>query len=220
MLEAQNLEIFQDQITYEDREYPSYSVYLEPDSKEVKKELEDYMKDNYDIKLKGIGFLSNKDVLYADKVEIEAISSKKMDFFAKAVEEGERTKLSFFGAYGYSIPVGPQEDNLAYTKMRKVMVGFVNDYLPGYYTEQVEDVQDIVDDYRDDKEDLQDDISDNKKDIEKNLKEIEELRKENENLTKELSETSEKLTESEDKLKKVKRELDKVNTQLKGLTGN
>ncbi len=217
---AQTIDIVQDQVEYEKKQYPSYSIYIEPDSKATKKELKDFFKDRYDVKLKGIGFLSNKDVLYAEEIRINSISDKKMDFFAKVIEEGNRTKISFFGAYGYSIPVSPDENYQDYSNLRSTMIAFIDDYLPGYYTEQVQDVNDVVEDYREEKADLKDDIADNKDDIQKKLEEIEKLRAENEELTEELSKTSSKLMDSEEELQKVKSELDKINSQLKLLSDN
>ncbi len=172
------------------------------------------MRDKHDVKMKGIGFLTNKDVLYAKGVNIDAISNKKMDFYAKVIEDGDRTKLSFFGAYGYDIKINPSVDYQAYQNLRKALVGFINNYLPGYYTEQIDDAQEVVEDLRDDTADLKDNIEDNKGDIKKKLDEIEKLKKENEDLVNELKETSQKLNASKKELNDAKKELNKVKTQI------
>lgn len=219
-VQAQDVKIMEDQANYDESSYTAFSIYLEPGTKAVKKELKDYMDDQHDVRMKGIGFLTNKDVLYAKGVNIESISNKKMDFYAKVVEEGDRTKLSFFGAYGYDVTIDPTVDYQAYNNLRKTMIGFVNDYLPGYYTEQIEDAQEVVEDLKDDTADLKDDIADNKEDIKEKFAEIEDLRKENKDLTDELKETSQKLMTREQELNDAKLELERINAQIKGLKGN
>ena len=56
---------------------------MEPATKDVRDAFQDFLKKNYDVKLKGDGLFSNKDVLYAEKVKINTISDKNLDFYAK-----------------------------------------------------------------------------------------------------------------------------------------
>ncbi|HLV40729.1 MAG TPA: hypothetical protein VKY37_00490 [Brumimicrobium sp.] len=50
---------------------PCLYVNLDPETKPLKKAWKSFLKDNYDFKIKGIGFLSNKDLLYKEDVIIE-----------------------------------------------------------------------------------------------------------------------------------------------------
>lgn len=59
-MNAQEVQIKQENVNYESSDFPAFSIYLKPGTKEVKKQLKDFMDDEYDTRLKGIGFLTTK----------------------------------------------------------------------------------------------------------------------------------------------------------------
>ena len=100
---SQDISIKDATVEYEDKSRPSLSVTISPDTKEVKKKWKDFMDDKYDINVKGIGFLTNKDVLTSEQVTIDKITNKQIDFYAKVVESDDQTRLDIFAAPGYDI---------------------------------------------------------------------------------------------------------------------
>src|SRR5690554_4462017 len=82
---------------------PSIFVNIDPEPKPLKKAWKSFLKDNYDFKIKGIGFLSNKDLLYAEDLVIEKISPKRMNFYTKIVENEVGSEMTVFGSLVYKI---------------------------------------------------------------------------------------------------------------------
>lgn len=187
-LQAQELTVSDEAIEYNDQERSCIKVVLKPGTKTVKKAYKDWMEDKQDVDVDGFGFLKNKDVLKIEKENIKAISPYKMDMYARIVEKDDYTEMSVFGSMGYDLHVTPQTYPSEYRKMRTLVYSFLNDFLPGYYQEKVEETQDLIGDLKDDKSDAKDDLADNKK-------EIEDLKKENKEL-------ADKIKEYEDQLKK------------------
>ena len=78
-------------IQYDGEERPCITVRLDPDTKEIKKAWEDFVKKEYKIRLKGLGFLVKKDVLSAEKVTVKKLSDKAIDFRTRIVEEEDKS---------------------------------------------------------------------------------------------------------------------------------
>lgn len=166
-------------LKYDGEERPCITVRLEPDTKEVKKAWEDFVKKEYNIKLKGLGFLVNKDILSAEKVTVKSLSDKAIDFRTQIVEEKDHTIMQVFVSLGYDIYLGPDKYPVAFQDLKNKTWTFAKSYLTTYYNEQIEEITEVLEDLNKEQEDIQKDIADNEKEIEK-------LRKENEKLAKDL----------------------------------
>lgn len=209
-ISAQQLMISDGTVNYKKDNRPCIEVNLEPEPKEVKDAFKDWLKDNYDVKLKGFGFLTNKDVLYAENVSIQEVSDKNLNFYTKVVEDGEQTKMSVFASYGYDIHINPEKYPRAFRKIEELTDNFVADYLPKFYQNRIKNAEERLSDLQKRQKDLEDNISDNKGDIEKMYKEIEELKKENEELIQDLSKNKDNLEKANVTLKSRKEELTKI----------
>ncbi len=204
---AQNLTVENAMVTIDDKQVAAVKVMMNPSPSKVKDEFRDFIKDKYDVKMKGIGFLSNKDILSAEGVQIPAITSKNMDFKAKVVENGDNTEMYVFGMLGYDVNISPEKYRDEYRAMKNITISFLNEFLPEYYQDRVDETQDMLSDLRDDRNDLRDDIADNKE-------KITNLQKENKKLAADLTETDTKIKDAEMKLNKRQDNLQKVNSQL------
>ena len=214
---AQQLDINQTTVSYDKNSYPAYQVTLEPDTKSIKKRFKSFMDDKYDIRIKGIGFLTNKDVLSAEQSNIKTISSKTMDLYTKVIEQEGKTVLSIFGRYGYDIYISPEQDREAFQNLRTLIIDFLGVYLPEFYTDQLEEAQELVANVKRDQSSLKEDITDNKGAIQDHLDEVEQLRKENKGLLKKLDDTSSQLAKRERELNTAKKELQRINDRLSTL---
>lgn len=194
-------------VSVDNKQIPAVKVVMSPKPDKVKDEFRDFIKDKYDVKMKGIGFLSNKDILSAEAVKIPAISSKEMDFKAKVVENGDNTEMYVFGMLGYDINISPEKYRDEYRAMKNITVDFLNGFLPEYYQDRVDETQDMLSDLRDNRNDLRDDLADNKE-------KIADLEKENKELDSELTNTESKIKDTETKLNMRRNNLQKVNRQL------
>ncbi len=202
-LSGQKLAVTDQTINYDDQIQPSIKVILKPNSKEVKKAYKDWMEDNQDVDVDGFGFLKNKDVLKIEKEQIKGISDNKMDLFAKIIDKGEYTEMEVFGSFGYDLHVDPTTYPHEYRRMKAIVYAFLNDYLPGYYNEIVEDTEELIGDLREDKSDANEKLVDN-------LDEIEKLKKENSELANKIKEYESKLELAKVELTNQKEEKNKV----------
>lgn len=206
-LNAQILNVSNETIIHDGKERSAVKVTIAPDSKKVKKSFKDYMDDQYEVEVEGIGFLKNKEVVYTNPTVITPISTKPMELFAKVVENGSQTNMYVFGQIGYSSQITPTSNWTEYNAMKDLTIDFLNKLLPNYY-------QDIVENQRDEVADLEDDRDDMRKKLDKNKDKIFELQKENEELERKLTSTKVKLEQSIETLDKKKEALKKVNTKL------
>jgi hypothetical protein len=174
-LHSQGLQIGEGQVKHEKQMRPCIEVSLEPAADEVKDAWEDFLKDEYDVKLKGNGLFTNKDVLCAEKVDFKAISGKSMDFYTRIVEENNRTNMCVFGSFGYDIYINPSGYPLEYKRMEDITKRFLSSYLPDFYEEQVKNAKETLADLRNEQSDMD-------KELEENRKQMEKLRERNEEL--------------------------------------
>ncbi len=188
-LSGQELAVTDQTINYDDQNQPSIKVILKPDSKTVKKAYRDWMEDNYDVDVDGIGFLKNKDVLKVEKSKLKGISENKMDLNAKIIDKGDYTEMDIFGSFGYDLHVDPNTYPQEYRRMKTMVYAFLNDFLPGYYEEIVENTVEKIDELEEDENDAKDQLADNRDEIEK-------LKKENIELTNKIKDYEGKLQEA------------------------
>ena len=205
---AQKLTITDGSTSYDDQNRPCIIVQLEPDTKKVKGELKDWMDDKYDIDLKGFGFWRNKDVLKAKEHKIEEVSKNEMDFYAEIVENGKLTEMRIFGSFGYDIHISKEKYPKEYRALRNLTLNFLNDFLPEYYGDRIEDTKEALSDLENEREDLSEDIADNKE-------EIIELREENVELAEEINEKDAAVKNTSGKLKTEEQKLKAINQKLK-----
>lgn len=206
-IHAQTLNVSNESLMHDEITRNAIKVVIAPQSKEVKKEFKDYMDDRHEVKVEGIGFLKNKDVLYTEQQLIPAIASQEVQLFARIVENNENTEMYVFGQFDNNKQISSSTTYAAYAGMKDVTMDFLRTILPDYYENMVEEQNDTV-------EDLEDHLADVRKQLKKNKEEIEELTKENKELEQELATSEVKLKQNKDKLSKKRASLKKVNQSL------
>lgn len=198
-------------VIYEKSSRPCLAITVDPSTDLLKDAWIDFIDKNHDIKLKGNGFLTNKDVLYAENVVLNHISSKALNFYTEIIEdENGATSMKVFAAFGYDIFIEKDTYPNEYAALKKIMTTFLNKYIPEYYNDQIEDAQDEVKDLTKDKGKLDKSIAKNKKKIDKMTDDIEDMKKEN-------LEDQNKLGDVESKLKDKKEKLESLKGKLNGL---
>ena len=205
-----SIEPFETTIDYDNDQRPCIQVNLDPEPSTLKNAWKDYLKDNYDFKLKGIGFLSNKDLLSAEEIIVEQISSRLMDFYTNITEDENGSEMKIFVRYGYDIYLTQEKNPNEYKALTGVLNNFLKIYLPTYYENRVNDTEKRIEKLTDETKALQEEITDDATKISKLKKEIEELEGK-------LNSNNELLETSNNKLKKRSEKLDRIRIQLRKL---
>ncbi|XOV68748.1 MAG: hypothetical protein ACFHU9_06115 [Fluviicola sp.] len=195
------------EVLYEDDMRPSLEVTVVPEPKEVKRAWHDFVKDNYDVDLDGIGLFSNKDILSAEEVKIEKLSSQHIDFMTKITATEGGTKMEVFAAKGYDIYIDPVENPEEFGRMDLMVRDFLADYIPAYYSEQIEDQSEEV-------EDLAKKRNKQKKEIDENEEEIAQLKEEIASLQDAIEQSEADLEETEKMLDSERQKLEELRAQL------
>jgi hypothetical protein len=163
-LTAQTYKIDTAKITFENAERPCFRVKYDASPKTVKKAWDDYFKKNYDVKVKGIGFLTNKEVITATDISLVAVSDKRMNMYASVVDApGDRSELSYFMSFGYDFFIGPENYPTEFTAMKKLLNDFSVEFLTDFYYSEASRMTSEI-------KGLEKDISQNNKSIKKNIK--------------------------------------------------
>ena len=161
---AQTYKIDTAKINFENKERPALYVKYDAPPKTVKKAWDDFFKKNYDVKVKGIGFLTNKEIITATDINIMAISDKRMNLYASVTDAaGDRSELKYFMSFGYDFFIGPDNYATEFAGMKKILNDFSMEFLTNfYYSEASRMTREI--------KGLEKDISKNNKSIKKNTK--------------------------------------------------
>lgn len=190
-------------IDFDDKERPCIQINVDPEPEFLKEEWRDYLDDNYGFKLKGIGFLSNKDLLSAKEIEVEGLSSRQIDFFTRVVEDENGSEMKVFVRFGYDIYLSRSDNPSEYNTLRNMVEAFLKEYLPAHYNEQLKETKDRI-------EGLEEEISDNTSEI-ANLKDrIKDLEDNFKSKNQKLTESKSKLTNRQAKLERIKAQTEKL----------
>lgn len=204
---GQNLTPVETTIEHEDKLRPCLIVYVDPEPKTLKKAWRDFLKEKYDFKLKGIGFLSNKDLLSAKKIMLPAISPNALDFFTEIVPDANGSQMKVFASYGYDVYINPNEHPEAFQELKTIFSTFLQTYIPNYYQELVDDTEDVVKDLMKDQQKLKKSITNDSKKAEKFTEKIKQLNEAVSDNQSELIQVEEKLSNRTLKLEKYKLKL-------------
>lgn len=194
-------------IKFDKAQRPCLQVNLDPEPKTLKKAWRKYLKDEYDFKLKGIGFLKNKDLLSAEQIVVKELSTNQMDFYTQIVESKTGSEMNVFVRYGYDIYISQSSHPDQFITLNNILDGFLKEYLPKYYADQIKDTEKRVKKLEKETKGLSKDIKKDTKKIEKLNKEIKDREKDLESNNELLKEAKTKLESRKDKLKRIKSEL-------------
>jgi hypothetical protein len=201
---------FDTTIDYDKAKRPCIQVNLDPEPKTLKHAWKDYLKDNYDFKLKGIGFFSNKDLLSAEEINVNQISSNEINFYTHIVEDENGSEMKVFVRNGYGIYITKEKLPNEYAAVSEILNSFIKYYLPKYYGEKINDTEERINKLTEEKDDLKNNIDEKSSDIEKLKKEIKDNEEELKSKKKQLEITEIKLTKRKEKLERIRTQLRKL----------
>lgn len=158
---AQTYKIDTSKITYENKLRPCFNVKYDASPVTVKKAWDKFFKKYYSVKVKGIGFLTNKDILSGTDITIADISDKRMNIYARITDVAGGSELSYFMSFGYDFFIGPDEYPKEFAGMKKILNDFSVEFLNGYYADEASSITSKI-------KSLEKDISKNDKSVKKN----------------------------------------------------
>lgn len=204
---AQKLIVSDTTIQHDGLERACIIVLMDPDVKTIKGQVQNWLRSEHKVRLKGFGFLANADVLTAEKVRLSRISAKQMDFFVRVLQRGDYSEMCVFASLGYNIHITPEDYPSEYGEMKKLVFDFLDDFLPSWYQEQIEETQKLI-------EDLQKEQSKLTANIARNDKEIEKLTKQNNGMHEELGKIKTGLQKNAEILGTQKEKLSGIHSNL------
>ena len=207
---AQSLSPQNSTIEHNDKMRTCLVVKLDPEPKELKKAWIRFLRKEYDVKLKGMGWFSNKDLLYKKEVIIKNLSPQTMDFYTYVVEDENGSEMRVFASLGYDIYLNEEQYPFEFNAMKEMIVSFLKEYLPKYYNDKINESEGSVKGLNKEIKKLNKNIKNNQDDSEKLNKKIEQNKSRN-------KDNSEKLEAAEIKLRHRQNELKRINTKLEQL---
>lgn len=198
---------FETTMNYDNGQRPCLQLNLDPEPKALKHAWRDYLKDNYNFKLKGIGFLRNKDLLNSDEIIVPQISSNAIDFFTHIVEDQNGSEMKVFVRHGYDIYISQENYPNEYAALKEILESFIKFYLPQYYEGKVIETEKRITKLTDETNDLQKEIADDSSRIVKMKKEITDFEKKLESNIERLEVKNKELIKRTEKLDKIRNQL-------------
>lgn len=124
------------EITFENKLRPCLFVTFDADAKTVKKGWVDYFKKNFKIKVKGIGLLTDRDIIDAEDVTINAIADKRMNLYARVTDISGGSEMKYFMSFGYDFFIGPDNYGKEFGEMHNLLNDFCIKFLNDYYADE------------------------------------------------------------------------------------
>ncbi|MEX1002268.1 MAG: hypothetical protein WDZ35_09165 [Crocinitomicaceae bacterium] len=204
-------------VYFEEEEVPCIEVHIDPETKTTKKAWKDFLKDQFDVRLKGIGFLVNKEILRSEEVYMELMGSKPVYLYTRVTEDMNGSQMEVFMSVKGEGWVSSENNISQYDQLKKMVFNFLKIYLPQYYKNQVGDVEDRIKSLKKEIDDLEEGIDDLKNDIEAAKNKIETIQSEVEQKEIELRASKVEMEISLEKLKCRAEKLKKIMGMLDDL---
>jgi len=172
---AQTFILENTQISFDSKLRPALAANIEPEAKSFKKAWAHYLKKTHQVKLKGIGFLVNRDLLSAKDVIVAAVSSKRMNIYTRIMETSDGSEVKLFASFGYDIFIGPENYPNEYASMQAILNTFLIENLQNYYNNEIKETSKRITGLQKEKVRILKAIRSNTVIIEKSLEDLEKI---------------------------------------------
>jgi predicted ribosome quality control (RQC) complex YloA/Tae2 family protein len=193
VISAQSNQMQTTKAEYNDRQVDALSIDIRPSRKEVQKAFSDWMKERYDVKMKGGGLFGDKNLEESEAVVIPTISPDNISIITQTNEMNGMTQMTLFASRGLGNFVDRSRED-AFMGLEKLFDAFLSDYLPEYYDQRVTEAEKAL-------ADLEKEYEGVERDIEKNQSDMQELRKDNEKLRANLDAIRSQLRKAQNELR-------------------
>lgn len=211
---AQTYKIDTSEISYENKLRPCFSVTYDASAKTTKSEWVKFFKKTYKVKVKGIGLLSNKDIIEALDVTISSISDKRMNMYARVIDHAKGCEMKFFMSFGYDFFIGAENYPKEFGSMKTLLNDFSIKFLNNYYASEASRLTKKV-------RKLEKDQKSKRKSISKNLRKA---RKESAAVVAGIEAKNyslqQEIEQIDVEIKNIKKELEEIKIKQGGITRN
>jgi hypothetical protein len=212
--EAQTYHVDTTNISFENKLRPCLKVNYDADPKTVKKAWSKFLKKYYKIKTKGIGLLTDKDLISSRDVTISSVSDKRMDIYASITDIAGGSDMKYFMSFGYDFFIGPDNYSNEFEGMKKLLNDFSVEFLNKYYGDETSHILKQIKHY-------EKDIKKDNKSIKKNARKsrkassavVTGLEARNNTYNSDISNT-------QDKINALQRKLEDIKVKQGGITRN
>ncbi len=205
---GQSIEPLKSTVVHNGAERPCLMVNLAPDPKTLKNAWMDFLRKKHDFKLKGMGWFSNQELLYANEVIIDSISSKNMDFYTQVIEVDDFSEMKVFASLGYDIYLNEEQYPLEFKAMNSMLTNFLTQYLPKYYSRKIKESEQKINNLNREINRLKSDTEKSSNDIDIFNRKIEKSRSNIEGNNREIATTESNLVENQQKLETLRSKLE------------
>lgn len=176
-----------------DEKRDAIQVVCDPSVDQVRSAFDEYMDDYHDVKMNTGNLFGKHRVIEAEGIQLDAISPKQMNLYARIIENGDFTELSVFGRFGPDTFITKENYPATYEKIEDLVMHFSSVFIPIYFRNSILEQRDKLADLREDIKDLERNISKNKDRIVKLQKENREMGEERLILGKDIEKVEETL---------------------------
>ncbi len=213
-LAAQTYRIDTTNITYEDKLRPCLYVSYDAYPKTVKKAWSNFLKKNYKVKTKGIGLLTDKDIVSSEDVTINSIADKRMNMYARVTDISGGSEMKYFMSFGYDFFIGPDNYPKEFEGMKKLLNDFSVKFLNEYYGDETSDILKQIKRY-------ERDIKKSNKTIKKNVRKSRKASSaETTGLEARNNTHDNEIARTEEKIKELQQKLESIKIKQSGITRN
>lgn len=217
---AQLYEVRPGTVRFEKKERDAVKVQVDGTAAWTRDFWQSWLKDTYNIKLKGGGVLGvgKKDVMEAKQTQVSSVSGKLLDLYSNVTSPTDSTtELSVWAALGPDTFLHPDNTVSEYAALRNMVQSFATAARLKAYKEQIELAEKHLKDSEKEKEDLNKDIKNMQANTTSNLARIEALKKQNIENTLKARQDSVKLIENGRLLEVRKAQLQRRKDRLTAL---
>lgn len=146
---------------------------LDPKPDLLESKFQTWIDDNYNVDLddKKLIFF-DKDVLEAKGVTIPSVSKRQMDLYVRIDKnQSNASSMHIYASWGYNNWISEKHDPLVYSNLKNIAFEFIEEYLPEYYLNAVDNTREDLVDLIAETEQLEAEVEEQKLEIEKLIEE-------------------------------------------------
>jgi hypothetical protein len=198
---AQLYDVRTSTVNIDKRERPALKVQVEGSAKEARDFWQQFLKDNYNIKIKSGGVLGlggNKDVMLAKQTPVSSISGKLLDLYTNVVAPSDSTaEVQVFAAFDNGTTwLDPDRTTSEFAALRSILNSYAKEHRSRHYKLAVQEAEKQVQEAEKEKVRLEKEIKSLAADTVSNLARIKQLQLTNQQHAAHIKENQQKLVQN------------------------
>ncbi len=190
---------------------PALVLTMDMPKQEAKESFEEFIEQRHNVRVKGLGFLQNKDLLSVEDASIDAIHNGAMDLYASFQhEKNGPLKVYLIGRDNAGQYFGPEHLPEVQQRLTTLLGQYKLFALDAYYTALIADKKGKWSDLQRDQKRARRSLSKNQEEIDDNYKDIEKLKKENLELERVLTDQADRSAKLQEEIRATREEFQEI----------